>query len=287
MHTEMKVTAAIPCFNGASFLGGAIESLLAQTRPADEILVIDDGSTDGTPGVASSYPVALVQHRHNKGLAAARNTAISRAQGDIVAFLDVDAYAAPDWLRALLSGYEEQVGGVGGQGIEANILSLADRWRRAHASQTHGQQEKDVPYLPGLCMSFRRDAVERVGGFDLAFRTNGEDVDIGMRLTAAGYRLRYMPQARVYHQRTDDEASLKRTMAAWYSGAYRARKANHRHPWMLFAGTLRRLFTDPMADLTIHRDAGMARLSWSIGWAKLHALLQAARSSGTLSEAHD
>ena len=134
-------------------------------------------------------------------------------------------------------------------------------------------------YLSGLCMSFRRDAVERVGGFDLAFRTNGEDMDIGMRLTAAGYRLRYIPQARVYHQRTDDEASLKRTMAAWYSAAYRARKANRRHPWMLFAGTLRRIFADPMADLMIHRDAELARLSWQIGWTKLHALWQAARGA--------
>ena len=140
----MTVTAAIPCYNGAGFLGGAIESLLAQTRPAEEILVIDDGSTDDSIGIARDYPVTLVQHGHNKGLAAARNTAISKAEGDIIAFLDVDAVAAPDWIEVLLSGYEPQVGGVGGQGIEANIHSLADRWRQVHASQNHGQRPKDV-----------------------------------------------------------------------------------------------------------------------------------------------
>ena len=273
----MTVTAAIPCYNGASFLGGAIESLLAQTRPAEEILVIDDGSTDGSAGIARDYPVTLMQHEHNQGLAAARNTAISKAEGDIIAFLDVDAGAAPDWIEVLLSGYEPNVGGVGGQGIEANIHSLADRWRKAHASQNHGQRPKDVEYLVGLCMSFRREALARVGGFDLAFHANGEDMDIGMRLTAAGYRLRYVPGARVYHQRTDDETSLKRTMSAWYSAAYRARKANRQYPWKLFAGTLRRIIADPVADLVHHRDPEMARLSWQIGWIKLHALWQAAR----------
>jgi GT2 family glycosyltransferase len=275
----MTVTAAIPCYNGASFLGGAIESLLAQTRPAEEILVIDDGSTDGSVEIARNYPVALVQHGNNRGLAAARNTAISRAQCDIIAFLDVDAVAAPDWLEVLLSGYEPHIGGVGGQGIEANIHSLADRWRQAHASQNHGQRPKEVEYLVGLCMSFRREALERVGGFDLAFRTNGEDMDIGMRLTAAGYRLRYVPEARVYHQRTDDEASLKRTMSAWYSAAYSARRVNRQYPWKLFAGTLRRIIVDPVADLVAHRDIEMARLSWQIGWIKLRALWQAARTA--------
>ena len=273
----MTVTAAIPCYNGAGFLGGAIESLLAQTRPAEEILVIDDGSTDGSVAIARDYPVTLIRHGHNQGLAAARNTAIAGAQGAIIAFLDVDAIAAPDWIEVLLSGYEPGVGGVGGQGIEANVHSLADRWRQAHASQNHGPHPKDVDYLVGLCMSFRRHALERVGGFDLGFRTNAEDMDVGMRLRNAGYRLRYLPGARVFHQRTDDEASLKRTMAAWYSAAYRARKANRQYPWKLFAGTLRRIIADPVSDLVSRRDARMARLSWQIGWLKLHALWQAAR----------
>ena len=127
-------------------------------------------------------------------------------------------------------------------------------------------------------MSFRREALEGVGGFDLAFRTNGEDMDVGMRLTSAGYRLRYLPDARVYHQRADDETSLKRTMSAWYSAAYRARKANRQYPWKLFAGTLCRIIADPVADLVHHRDPEMARLSWQIGWIKLHALWQAART---------
>jgi GT2 family glycosyltransferase len=222
----------------------------------------------------------LVQHEQNRGLAAARNTAIAAAKGDVLAFLDVDASADPDWLGVLLSGFDDaRIAGVGGQGVESNILSLADRWRKAHASQTHGQAQKDVPFLYGLCMSYRRTALQQVEGFDTSFRTNGEDVDIGLRLQAAGYRLRYMPSAKVYHQRTDDLLSLQRTMEAWYTGAYRARYVNCRQPWKLFAGTLRRLWTDPILDLAVERSPELALLSWRIGWRKLLALWREAREA--------
>lgn len=273
----MKATVVVPCYSGANYVARTIESLLVQSHPPNEILVIDDGSTDGSAEIIRHYPVRLVQHERNKGLAAARNTAIAAATGDILAFVDVDAFADPDWLNMLFSGYDDpQVGGVGGQGVESNIHSLADRWRQVHASQSHGNVPKDVEFLHGLCMSFRLSALRQVGGFNVAFRTNGEDMDIGLRLNAAGFRLRYLPEAKVYHQRTDDEASLKHTMEAWYAAAYHAMCMNHCHPWRLFAGTLRRIVTDPLSDLLFERDPALAQLSWRIGWAKLCALRRAA-----------
>jgi len=270
----VKVTAAIPCYNGARYVGHAIESLLNQSRPADEILVIDDGSTDGGADIIRRYPVKLVQHVRNEGLAAARNTAIAAATGDILAFVDVDAFADVDCLKVLLGGYDDaRVGGVGGRGIESNIHSLADRWRQLHASQGYGDTPKYVEHLHGICMSFRLSALHQVGGFNAGFRTNGEDVEIGLRLNAAGYRLRYLPGAKVYHQRSDDESSLRRAMAAWCVGAYRARCVNHRQPWRAFAGTLRRMVVDPASDLLIERDLALARLSWRICWDKLRAMV--------------
>lgn len=278
---KIRVSLAVPCYNGALFLDRTIESLLAQTRPADEILVIDDGSTDDSARIAERYPVHLIQHPANRGLAAARNTAMSIAEGDILVYVDVDALADPDLLSALLAGYTgPDVGGVGGQGIEANIQSVYDRWRQLHASQGHGSRpRRDCPFLYGLCMSFRIDALREIGGFDPAFRTNAEDVDVSFRLTAAGYRLHYVPEARVYHQRTDDKDSLLRTMAAWYRGAYHARRRNGRQPWRLYVGTARRLATEPMHDLFVQRDPALARLSLTVGLTKISALWQARQES--------
>jgi len=276
----MRVTVAVPCYNGSRYIARTIESLLVQTRVADEIIVVDDGSVDDSAQIAQSYPVCLVQHAENRGLSAARNTAIVEASGEILAFLDVDAFADPDWLTALLSGYTDpHIAGVGGQGIETQIHSLADRWRQCHASQGHGKIAKDVDFLFGMSMSFRRSTLQTVGGFNTVFRTNAEDMDISFRLRAVGYRLFYQPAARVYHQRVDDEQSLKRTMAAWYRGAYYAKYINRQRPWTLFGGTLRRMFLDPLVDIVNKRDFMLAKLSWQIGWVKLAALIQAMKNT--------
>lgn len=227
----MSISVAVPCYNGAAYVGAVIESLLDQTHPAGEILVIDDGSTDDSVAIVRRYPVRLIQHAGNKGLAHARNTALAEATGDILIFVDVDALASPQLIATLLSGYDRpEVAGVGGQGIEANIQTLADRWRQAHAVQGHGARARDVEHLFGLCMSYRVAALRQVGGFDPAFRTNAEDVDVGLRLNAAGYCLRYLPQAQVYHQRQDSEESLLRAMSAWYAAGYRAKRLNRARP---------------------------------------------------------
>jgi GT2 family glycosyltransferase len=281
-EAKMRVTVAIPCYNGAAFVDKAIASILSQSHPADQIIVIDDGSTDNSAEIIARYPVHLIRHETNKGLAAARNTAMAEAKGDILVFVDVDVIADPRLIEALLTGYTNpRIAGVGGQGIEANVHSLADRWRRAHAQQSHGNKPKYVDFLHGLCMSFRLECLREIGGFDPTFRTNAEDVDVSLRLKKAGYQLYYQPDAKVYHQRTDNEASLKRTMIAWYVGAYRAKRINHDRPWTLFAGTLRRMISDPISDLIIERDPKLAKLSWEICWLKLQAVWAAQREMST------
>jgi GT2 family glycosyltransferase len=260
-------------------LDKTIESLLSQTHPPDEIIVVDDGSSDDSVEIASRFPVTLLQHPRNLGLASARNTALHAAQKGILAYLDVDALAGFAWLQVLLNGYEDPfVAGAGGRGVEVRGNSLADRWRQRHASQDHGRDPQDVDYLYGLSMSYRTEILKDVGGFNPGFRTNAEDMDVGLRLNAAGYRLRYLPEAKVFHQRTDDVTSLLRTMKAWYAGAYTAMRYNHHHPWTLFAGTVRRMFQEPVMDLYEEQSLGLALLSLRVGLTKLLALWSAARS---------
>jgi glycosyltransferase involved in cell wall biosynthesis len=277
----VNVTVAVPCYNGAKYIEQTLQSILEQSRPSDEIIVVDDGSTDNSAEIIRHHPVRLIQHEENRGLAQARNTAIASANGDILAFVDVDAYADPHLLASLVKGYcGPKVGGVGGQGVEVNINSLADRWRRAHASQSYGQHPKTVDFLYGLCMSFRLDVLQEVGGFNPIFCTNAEDIDIGIRVNTAGYLLHYEPKAKVYHQRTDDEKSLKQTMVNWFTESYRAKRLNQAQPWKMFAGTLRRIVTDPLKDIFVIHDPTLLPLSISIGFLKLNALVQAAINSG-------
>jgi glycosyltransferase involved in cell wall biosynthesis len=129
-----KISVYIPAYNSAEFLSRAIDGLLAQTYPADEILVVDDGSRDATPEIAARYPaVTLIQHSLNRGLAAARNTAFRAARNKLVASIDADCVPEPGWLAALAQYFDDPaVVVVGGRLIEGVQRTAADRWRRAH-----------------------------------------------------------------------------------------------------------------------------------------------------------
>lgn len=276
----MQITVAIPCYNGARFIEATVQSVLVQSLPPSEVLVIDDGSTDDSASIVRRLPVTLLQHPQNFGLSVARNTALQAARHSIIAYIDVDAYADRAWLAALAQWFaRSDVHGVGGQGIETQWLTLADQWRHLHASQGHGGRRLDrAPFLFGLNMAYRVDALRQVGGFDTTLRTNAEDLDIGYRLNDAGARLIYEPRSRVYHQRTDDEQTLKRTMFNWYYWAFVVKRRNGRRPWSLALGTLRRaLLSDTLPDLVVRRSPDLARLDMVMAYVKLKALVAAAR----------
>ena len=99
-RTFMKVSAVIPTYNSAATIRATLESVQAQTEPADEILVLDDGSTDGTVRILESFqPKITVFQQPNKGVAHARNALCTRATGDLIAFLDHDDLWHPDYLK--------------------------------------------------------------------------------------------------------------------------------------------------------------------------------------------
>src|ERR687898_3616338 len=101
------VSVVIPCYNQARFLGEAIESVLAQSYPHFEVIVVDDGSTDNTSEVAASYAGVRYIRQENQGLAGARNAGIRRSRGSYLVFLDADDRLLADALEAGLASLEE------------------------------------------------------------------------------------------------------------------------------------------------------------------------------------
>ncbi|MBS1250257.1 MAG: putative mycofactocin biosynthesis glycosyltransferase MftF [Chloroflexi bacterium] len=281
----LQVSVLIPCYNQAQHIGGVIQGVLAQTHSPQEIIVVDDASTDQSARVIGGFPVTRLHHEENRGPAAARNTALHAARGEIVLYLDADAFPRPDLIETLLRAYQALDGeifpslaGIGGRGIEVHQKNLADRWRGRHARQDFGDEYRaKVPFLFGLCASYRRSVLEDVDGFDESFPRNaGEDFELGCRLRRAGYQLHYEPQAIVDHYHADTVKSLKNNQSNWYYWSYIAKSKNHAHPWTLWMGTFRRLFTDPLGDLFLHGDWQLARLSLQIFGAKIAALFEAA-----------
>ena len=212
------VTIYIPAYNVSEFLPPSIESLLAQSHPPDEILIIDDGSQDATPEIAARYPqVTLIRHERNRGLAAARNTAFRSARNEFIASLDADCVADPNWLAALVSRMNDpKIAGVGGRLLEGVQRTVADRWRSAHMPQEWGAEASENPkFLFGCNNLFRKSAVLEAGGYDEAMRTNGEDADLCCKLQYRGWKLFYDPKARATHLRRDTTRSILDACWRW------------------------------------------------------------------------
>lgn len=209
----LSVSLAIPCFNADSYIQSALDSIYSQTVAPDEIIIVNDGSTDKTTEVLRQHStLKVINHQDNLGIAGSRNSALVAACGDIIVFMDADGIADPQFIEKLLTGYsDDRVGGVGGKGIEAIQNTFSDRWRKEVLFQHWGKLTcKDVPFLFGLCSSYRKSALKDVNGFDQIFKTSGEDMDVGFRLHEAGYTLSYYPEAKVYHQREDNRQSIKK-----------------------------------------------------------------------------
>lgn len=226
-----KVTLYIPCFNSSQYLTASLSAVLDQTYPVDEILVVDDGSTDETVKIVSSFPVRLISHGQNKGLAAARNTAFREARNEFIAALDADCVADRDWLLKLMSCFrDESVVGVGGCLIEKYTDALADRWRARHMAQHWGGGEwEDPPFLFGSNTVMKKSRVLSIGLYDERFRENHEDVDVSKRLFEKGYRLAYSSYAIVHHLKQDSIESVLRAYWQWYyeHNLTRMRRAEH------------------------------------------------------------
>jgi glycosyltransferase involved in cell wall biosynthesis len=212
-----KISVYIPCYNGDKFIGQCIEHLLKQTYPIDEILVVNDGSTDRTVEIASQYPVQIINHNVNKGLAAARNTGILNARNEFVASIDADCLASETWIQELVNCMTDtKIAGVGGKLIEKHQELATDRWRAVHMRQHWWDEKQYNPmFLFGHSNMFHKNVIEQVGMYNPKYRTNYEDVDISNRIRKYGYDMMYTPNAVVYHLRRDSVNSLLRAYWRW------------------------------------------------------------------------
>ncbi len=211
-----EVTVYIPCFNAARYIERCLEAVLRQTYPIEEVLIIDDGSKDDTLSKVSRFPVRIISHDVNRGLAAARNTAIRNTKTPFVASLDADCVPHKDWLALLMSNFGDSISGVGGRLIESNTDEPIVKWRSNHMRQNWGDsKQNDVPFLFGSNNVFRKSDLISIGGYNEEYKNNYEDVDLSNRLHSKGFKLVYEPAALAFHIREDDMYSLFNNFWRW------------------------------------------------------------------------
>jgi len=188
-----SVSVLIAVHDGERFIADALGSVLAQTAPPEEVLVVDDGSTDGTADVVSRFAgVRCLRRAVNEGQASALNWAVASSRGDHLAFLDADDVWMPDKLARQLGAFDADP--------TLDVVYGHARQRRTGALAAGAADEGAVlpAYLPGA-MLIKRAAFDRVGGFDPRFAL-GSVVDWYARSLEQGLRQRLL-DAVVYERR--------------------------------------------------------------------------------------
>jgi glycosyltransferase involved in cell wall biosynthesis len=218
----MNVSVIIPVYNTERYVAQAIESVLSQTHPSHEIVVVDDGSTDETPSILNSFGARIaVVRQPQSGPATALNAGIERAGGDLLAFLDADDLWPPDKLQRQcdLLSRQPEIEAAFGQARQFVSPDMQDGDKTA-AGPSH-----DQPGVHKGTMLIRRPAFDRIGLFDSTLR-HVDFIEWYGRALAPGLRTHMLPDVLLFRrihaantgrvrrdgQRDEDLLALKRTL---------------------------------------------------------------------------
>jgi GT2 family glycosyltransferase len=199
-----RISVIVCTYNGAATLRSCLEGILTLHYPNYEVIVVSDGSTDASAAIAASYEGVRVIETPQQGLAAARNSGMEAAEGEILAYIDDDAIPDPDWLSHIAGAFSSgPYAAVGGPNVlPPDSSAVAECVANAPGGPTHVLvSDREAEHIPGCNMTIRAAALREIGGFDPQFRAAGDDVDMCWRLLDCGHRIAFSPGAVVWHHR--------------------------------------------------------------------------------------
>jgi glycosyltransferase involved in cell wall biosynthesis len=236
MSTVPVVSVVVPVRNGAELVGGCLDALAAQEQaPPYEVIVVDNGSTDGTADVVRRHPLGVRLVAETKpGSYAARNAGIGVASGRVIAFTDADCLPVPTWLAAAVAAVDAGADLVGGRVTMTRSIdpSVVERYDSA----VYLRQEDLVTqhgWAVTANLAVRRRVLDDAGWFDPALPSGG-DREFCLRAGAHGHRLVYAPDAAVLHRPRTRLGEVWRVNRRIGSGFHRlAARTTGRRPWRL------------------------------------------------------
>ncbi|WP_309096501.1 bifunctional polysaccharide deacetylase/glycosyltransferase family 2 protein [Streptomyces sp.] len=226
------VSVIVPAYNEKECIANTLGSLARSTHPI-EIIVVDDGSTDGTADIAESLgmPNVRVIRQANAGKPAALNNGVRSARYDLVVMMDGDTVFEPDTVRQLVQPFADpEVGAVAGNAKVGNRTTVIGAWQHIEYVMGFNLDRRMydllrcMPTIPGAIGAFRREAVLQVGG--MSEDTLAEDTDITIALHRAGWRVVYQEHARAW---TEAPGSLKQLWSQRYRWSYGTMQALWKH----------------------------------------------------------
>jgi cellulose synthase/poly-beta-1,6-N-acetylglucosamine synthase-like glycosyltransferase len=216
------VSVIVPVRDGESTIAECLDSILATDYPEDrrEIMVVDNGSSDGTAAIIRERPVRYLREPR-RGVSNARNRGIAESGGEILAFVDADCVVEPQWLAELVRAFDDpEVGAAAGDlqhvapttAAERQAARLLGNWQRFAFNS-------NPAYPITANAAYRRDVLKHIGGFD-PHMTRAQDVELGLRFQGrSGRRLAYAERATARHRNRSTQIGFFRQQLGWAYGA--------------------------------------------------------------------
>ncbi|MDB5417014.1 MAG: polysaccharide deacetylase [Phenylobacterium sp.] len=279
------VSVLIPCFNEEKVIVASVRRILASAWPKLEVMVLDDGSSDGTARVVTEAfggdPRVRLRRFENGGKARALNRGLAEATGEIIVALDADTLFPPDTVPKLVRWFSDpKVGAVAGNAIVGNRRNLITRWQALEYVTAQNLERRAlaalgaVTVVPGAVGAWRRAALEALGGYPAD--TLAEDQDLTIAVQRAGWNVEFDPGARAYTEAPETIAGLLKQRFRWSFGTlqclwkHRAALFNPERPVLGFVALpqiwlFQILLTAiaPLVDLAIVWSAITSLYSWS------------------------
>ena len=226
-----KISVIIPTFNSAKELTKCLESFKTQSISNEnfEVIVVDDGSNDGTKDAAAKYPVKYI-YQQNRGPAAARNNGANQAQGEIILFTDADCEPQPNWIEEMIKPLDNpQVVGVKGV-YKTRQKELVARLVQIEYEHKYERMKKFkyIDFIDTYSAGYRKDIFLKYNGFDERYpKASVEDQEFSFRLSHDGHKMVFNPDAVVFHKHS---ASLMGYLRKKYKIAFWKVFLLKRHP---------------------------------------------------------
>jgi cellulose synthase/poly-beta-1,6-N-acetylglucosamine synthase-like glycosyltransferase/spore germination protein YaaH/peptidoglycan/xylan/chitin deacetylase (PgdA/CDA1 family) len=226
-ETGPLVSVLIPCFNEEKVIASSVARILESQWKNLEVIVLDDGSSDGTSAAVEAafkdHPQVQLLRFPNAGKAVALNRGLAIAKGEVLVALDADTLFPPDTIPRLVRWFvDPKIGAVAGNALVGNRLNLITRWQALEYVTAQNLERRAlaalgaVTVVPGAVGAWRRTALEMLGGYPA--ETLAEDQDLTIAVQRAGWQVGFDPSARAYTEAPDTMQGLLKQRFRWSFG---------------------------------------------------------------------